>query len=167
MSDKRLVAAAGKLKTVKRQGWVDAGIPGGDVESVADHSFRVAFIVAFIAPAGGHDPLKAVRMALLHDLAESAVGDLTPSSGVTARRKARMEREAFKRLGSGELLALWREFDEGSSPEAKLVRQADILERVIQAGEYDARGAGRDLARFRKGWRANVLPARFRELVRP
>lgn len=178
MSDRELVAAAGKLKRIKRQGWLDAGIPAGEAESVADHSFRVAFIAAFIAPPrsasprpkgsrreGGLDVLKMVRMALLHDLAEHKVGDLTPRSGVSRGRKARMEEETVRQFGNREVLSLWKEFDENISPEARLVHEADVLERVIQAKEYAARRTGKRLDRFWKGWRRQVRSARFRALM--
>jgi len=178
MSDRKLVAAAGKLKRIKRQGWLDAGMPGSEAESVADHSFRVAFIAAFIAPpptlsnrakgagrARELDVLRMVRMALVHDLAEHSVGDLTPRSGVSRRKKARMEEEVVRRFGNGEVLSLWKEFDENISPEARLVHEADVLERVIQAKEYAARRTGKRLDRFWKGWRRQVRSARFRALM--
>jgi putative hydrolase of HD superfamily len=148
MSKKDIITAAGRLKRVKRQGWLDAGIPMRKTESVADHSFRVAVMAAFLAPAGCLDTLKMVRMALIHDMAESAIGDLTPRSGVPKRRKARMEEEAFRRLGSGELLSLWMEYEEGKTPEAGLVR------------EMDAR-----LARFWKGCKKSIRTPELKALT--
>lgn len=165
MSDRKLVDAAGKLKRIKRQGWLDAGIPEGVAESVADHSFRVAFIAAFLAPSDSLDALKMVRMALVHDLAEAEVGDLTPRSGVTQERKSRLEGEAIRRLENERILSLWKEYEEGESPEARLVHEADVLERVLQAKQYAARGTGKRLDRFWKGWRRQVRSARLRALV--
>jgi len=157
--------AAGKLKTIKRQGWLDAGIPRQHVESVADHSFRVACIAAFLAPSGPLDALKMVRMALVHDLAESVTGDLTPRSGVSKKKKALMEEEAVRRLGSEELLSLWKEYDAGQTPESRLVREIDILERVVQSRDYERGHPDRDLADFRKGWKKLIRTPQLRALV--
>ena len=114
------------------------------------------------------DVLKAVRMALIHDLAEAEVGDITPHSGVSRAKKAKLEEAAIRRLGDGRILALWKEYEEGETPEAILVRQADVLERVVQAGEYVAAGTPRRrLAKVRLGWRSRVRNAALRMLARP
>jgi putative hydrolase of HD superfamily len=165
MTKKEVMLAAGKLKTIKRQGWLDAGIPRQHVESVADHSFRVACIAAFLAPSGPLDALKMVRMALVHDMAESVTGDLTPRSGVSKKKKALMEEEAVRRLGSEELLSLWKEYDAGRTPESRLVREIDILERVVQARDYSRKHPGKDLAHFRKGWKRLIRTPQLRELL--
>jgi len=157
MSELDIIRAAGKLKRVKRQGWLDAGVK--DAESVADHCYRTALIVAFCAEGadtgprkgkrGGRlDVLKAVRMALIHDIAEAEVGDLTPRSGVPQAEKARREEEAVRRLGDRRVLELWREFDEGKSPEARVVREADVQERTIQATEYSREFPQLDMSSF-------------------
>ena len=59
-----LLASAGRLKRGKRAGWVQRGVR--EVESVADHSFRVALFALFTARArdDGTDADKCVRMAL-------------------------------------------------------------------------------------------------------
>ncbi len=151
MSGEKLVTAAGKLKRVKRQGWLDAGIPPAEAESVADHSFRTALLVAFVSEPR-IDLLKALKMALVHDIGESEVGDLTPRSKVPRKKKAELEENAVAALENGEVLALWKEFEEGKSPEARAVRDADRYERVIQAMEYVLEGhPERRLRRFWKG----------------
>src|SRR5918912_251677 len=71
-----LAAAAGSLKEVRRQGWVDRGV--ADAESVADHSYRLAVLAWAVARARGLDAGRAVLIALVHDLAEAEIGDETP-----------------------------------------------------------------------------------------
>lgn len=75
----RLVRIAGKLKSLPRTGWVDRGVELTGVESVADHSFRVA-LLAWLAASG--DPTlnrdRVLLLALVHDLAEAIAGDRTP-----------------------------------------------------------------------------------------
>lgn len=71
--------AAGKLKGVPRTGWLDRGIAPLDVESVADHSWRVTLMAWLLsAEAEGIDRNRVVLLALVHDLAESVTGDLPP-----------------------------------------------------------------------------------------
>ena len=151
MSQTKLVNAAGKLKRIKRQGWLDVKIPKAQVESVADHSFRVAILVAFLSDPE-MDMAKALKMALVHDLGEAEVGDLTPRSHVPRKTKAALEEKAVAALDNDEVLALWREFEEGKSREAKAVREADRYEMVIQAMEYVLQGyPEKKLRRFWKG----------------
>ena len=141
-----LLASAGRLKRVKRAGWVQRGVR--EVESVADHSFRVALFALFIARArdDGTDADKCVRMALVHDLAECVVGDITPNDGVSDEEKREREGEAMRALtaacgGVGdEVRALWEEYEAGETKEAKLVKDADKLEMVMQASEYESIG---------------------------
>jgi len=154
------IAEAGRLKRLPRTGWVESGVP--DPESVADHSFRVALIALVLADAKGLDSLKAVRMALLHDLAEAETGDLTPvQKEADPEASKRVEDEAMRRLLDklpeairGAYRDAWREFSEASTEEARLVRDADKLEMVIQASEYQ-KGAmgGEKLMRF---WHAEI-----------
>lgn len=71
------------LKTVQRTGWRDRGVDAPAVESVADHSFAVALLAwaaALERAAEGMaiDPARVLILALLHDLAEAATGDLPP-----------------------------------------------------------------------------------------
>jgi putative hydrolases of HD superfamily len=60
-------------------------------------------------------------MALVHDLAESLVGDITPYNNVTKERKFHMEIESLKQIVSFledreiaiEICDLFEEFEEG------------------------------------------------------
>lgn len=68
-----------RLKQTKRTGWIDRGIPLPEVESVADHTFMTAIIAWFVAsedPALDAD--RVLKLAIIHDLAESIVGDRPP-----------------------------------------------------------------------------------------
>lgn len=167
MSESELVAAAGRLKSVKRRGWLDAGIATDEAESVADHSFRVAFMAAFLSVDGSLDVLKVVKMALLHDLAEHSVGDLTPRSGVSIKLKARMEERVIRGFGNDELTGLWTEYEQGRTPEARAARELDIAERVIQAREYTAVHPGLSLDHFWKGVGRKVRNPLLRALMFP
>ena len=75
----RLFDAIQELKRVKRAGWIDRGVPVGDVESVADHTCLTA-LIAWIASADDPslDSDRVLKLAMIHDLAEAIVGDAPP-----------------------------------------------------------------------------------------
>jgi putative hydrolases of HD superfamily len=139
----RFFHLAGRLKETPRAGWALRGI--ADPESVAEHSHRMALLALVLAPRA-EPPLDAARcvaMALVHDLAEALVGDITPFDSVDADEKRRREEEAMRTLatlaGDGEPLALWREYAAAGTAEARFVKELDRLETVLQASEYGSR----------------------------
>ncbi len=134
MSDlERFLTQVGRLKDLRREGWLRHGLT--DTESVADHSFRTAILALLLGDSLGVDAGRLLKIALLHDLAESdpSVGDLTPFCGVTRDEKQRRERAAMERLcgalPEGEaILSLWLDYDEIRSPEADVAHQLDAFE---------------------------------------
>ena len=76
-----LILKAEKLKGVKRTGWVRKGIP--EAESVADHSFGVAILALLLSLPPEIDRDALIKMALLHDLGESVIGDIVCEDGNT------------------------------------------------------------------------------------
>ncbi|XDV41426.1 hypothetical protein PO909_010303 [Leuciscus waleckii] len=85
-----------------------------------------------------------MKLALVHDLAECIVGDIAPADNVSKTEKHRRENEAMVHitglLDDGlrkEIYNLWEEYEAQSSPEAKLVKEFDQLEMIIQAHEYE------------------------------
>uniref|UniRef100_A0A2P2JKF0 Catalytic n=1 Tax=Rhizophora mucronata TaxID=61149 RepID=A0A2P2JKF0_RHIMU len=120
-----------RLKTTKRAGWVKRDVK--EPESIADHMYRMG-LMALIAPdMPGIDRDKCVKMAIVHDIAEAIVGDITPADGISKAEKSRQEQEALdhmcKLLGAGsqakEIWQIWMEYEENASPEAKLVKDFD------------------------------------------
>jgi putative hydrolase of HD superfamily len=136
----------GQLKRVKRSGWWIAGIK--DPETVAEHSFRTAVIAYLLARLEGVDPEKAVLMALFHDMPEARTND----AHRIVRRYAdwgevdkKAVHEQSKRLPDEmkkQMVTLFEELGKEVSPEAKVVRDADLLECIVQAREYQALGYG-------------------------
>lgn len=152
---------AGRLKQTARAGWKLRGI--AEPESVAEHTFRVALLALVLGRDAALDRERCVAMALVHDLAESIVGDITPYDGVAPEEKRRREREAMSRLtelaGAPEILELWEEYDRSATPEARFVKELDKLETVVQAAEYQAEHAA-DLDEFwEMGERSLASPA--------
>ncbi|XP_022756520.1 HD domain-containing protein 2-like isoform X2 [Durio zibethinus] len=132
-----------RLKTTKREGWVRRDVQ--NPESIADHMYRMGIMALIASDIPGIDRDKCVKMAIVHDIAEAIVGDITPSDGISKAEKSRREREALdhmcKLLGGGsrakEIGELWMEYEENSSSEAKIVKDFDKVEMILQALEYE------------------------------
>ncbi|PKI42371.1 hypothetical protein CRG98_037249 [Punica granatum] len=142
-----------RLKATKRAGWVKREVK--DPESIADHMYRMGIMALIASDMPGIDRDRCVKMAIVHDIAEAIVGDITPTDGVPKLEKSRREREALdhmcKLLGGGprakELESLWMEYEENSTPEAKVVKDFDKVEMILQALEYETE-QGKDLEEF-------------------
>jgi putative hydrolase of HD superfamily len=142
------------LKRMPRTGWATRGVP--HVESVAEHSFGVAFValaLVDILQASDNPDLeldleKVLIMALLHDLAEVRLTDLPSSAArlIPGPVKSQAEASAVTDLlaplpDGGRFRALWQEFEDCTSPEGRLVRDADKLEMMIQCLRYEQAGS--------------------------
>jgi putative hydrolase of HD superfamily len=133
-----------QLKQLYRQGWLQHGVPLQNCESVAEHSFCVTLLALFLMESyfPELDKWKVICMALLHDLGEIYIGDLTPLDNVEKSEKYGLEHESVEKVlsklpGDSTYLALWQEYESGLSPEARFVRQIDCLEMGLQASVYE------------------------------
>ena len=168
----KVLSAAGRLKQIPRTGWVTkAGIE--DAESVADHSFRVGLATMILSDLLNLDTLKAVRIALIHDLAESSIGDLTPEQVNEGLDKSSMEEEVMQRILKDLpeqikplYLEAWREWVDGGSGEARLVREVDAFEMALQAEEYARSGFDQSrLAEFKRSASERIISGVVRGLL--
>jgi putative hydrolase of HD superfamily len=134
----------GTLKHQKRTGWWRMGVR--DPESVAEHSYRTAVIAYVLASLEGINPEKTAAMCLFHDLAETRIGDM---HWVTKRyiRTKEGEQIAFNEQTeqlpqdiAGKVRRLVGEYEERSSRESLLARDADLLECLLQSREYEMQG---------------------------
>lgn len=159
----------GKLKKIKRTGWVLRGVK--EPESIADHTFRMALMAWLFARKKGLNYEKVIKMALIHDLCEAGLGDITPYDKLlpggakdkdrkrilkkwprwSKKEKEELRSEKFEKemnslegvledlpaLLRREIKNLWLEYAHGESPEARFLRQADKVENLIQALEYE------------------------------
>ena len=144
-------------------------------------------IITMVAPrslSAKLDIPHCTKMALVHDMAESLVGDITPVDGVSKEEKERRERETMDYLGisllggydggvQGQgLREVWEEYEKGESNEARFVKDVDKLELLLQMVEYERKGEGKlDLSEFvwvaggikmaeMKAWCAELLAER-------
>jgi putative hydrolase of HD superfamily len=126
------------LKALPRTGWVRRGM--GHPESVAAHSHGVAWLVLALLPEE-LDLRLALSYAVLHDLPECRVGDLTPGDGVSRQEKHQREERAMGELCAplargAELFALWQRYEQQADEESRFVRQLDRLDMALQAVRY-------------------------------
>jgi putative hydrolase of HD superfamily len=148
-----------RLKRLDRTGWTLRGLPNG-TESVAAHSFGVTvaamLLVDAIKARGTEVDLeKVLRMALLHDWAETRVGDMPRTAvsyfGTEARRTA--EIAAFADVvaeagaNSSTYRTLYQEYEQRESLEARIVKAADVVDLLVQALALE-RGGARGLDEF-------------------
>ena len=150
----KFLEITGMLKRTLRAGWVEVGVY--QPESVADHTFRTSILCMLYADMEGLDPLKLLRMALIHDLPEAVIGDLTPSEK-TAETKEKEDASINQILSlvpkrqRETYIAVWNEYREGKTSEAQAVRQLEKIEMALQAKEYKKAGsASKSLERFIK-----------------
>lgn len=114
-------------------------------ESVAEHSWHLA-LVSWILHREFERELghalnleKMFKMCLMHDLVEIDAGDPSAwGSQLNGVDKARIEEDVaqqrFSPLPDGlgaEFLALWHEYEEGTTPEARIVRGVDRLNPAL------------------------------------
>ena len=141
-----------RLKRLDRTGWTLRGLPNG-TESVASHSFGVAVTAMLIADELRREGIdvdteKIIRMALIHDWAETRVGDMPRTAsiyfGTDSRRQA--ELSAFGDMvgslrGADDYRNLYEEYEHRKCLEAKLVKAADVLDLLIQVLALERAGA--------------------------
>ncbi|KAK3007024.1 hypothetical protein RJ639_016922 [Escallonia herrerae] len=146
-----------RLKTTKRAGWVKREVK--DPESIADHMYRMGLmaLISSDLPGVNRDKLGFIlsyrnAYLIMYVLGlicgihfPAIVGDITPDDGIPKLEKSRREKEALdhmcKLLGEGprakEIHELWMEYEENSSMEAKVVKDFDKVEMILQALEYE------------------------------
>jgi putative hydrolase of HD superfamily len=142
--------AALKLKSVKRAGWISKVnvLPG---ESVADHTFATCAVAMVFADVLGLDAERVMRMVILHDLAESIVGDYMPGD-VSALEKMEKEKDAMEKILAslpGDVQSMytqvWDEYLDDKTEIARFVHRIDKLEMAMQASQYAAQGYDQEL----------------------
>lgn len=138
-----------RLKTTKREGWRRFGISHG--ESISDHMYRMS-LITMLAPSSLTPKINlshCMKMALVHDMAESLVGDITPVEGIAKAEKSRREAATMDYLctallgkvdggtaGKG-LRDIWQEYEDGETLEALFVHDVDKMELIMQMVEYE------------------------------
>lgn len=134
------------LDRVPRMGYLLRGVT--DPESITEHSWHVAFLVWTLGQrVPGLDRLRAIEIALIHDLAEVRTGDLPRVANryFAAGAKESAEREVLAELlgpFAGRADELMAEYRAAETPEARLVKACDKLQLMLKVAAYERWGAG-------------------------
>ena len=131
-----------ELKKLPRSGWkIKAGLDNS--ESVAEHSYMMSVMSMVLADMKSLNSEKVIKMSILHDWAESKIGDFMPDE-IGYDKKSELENYAMTEIL--ELLPqkiqsdyqdMWNEFLARNTPEARLVHELDKLEMALQAKIYE------------------------------
>jgi putative hydrolase of HD superfamily len=130
-----------RLKSVKRAGWIlKAGI--SNPESVSDHTYSMCAIGMILSDMLGLDTERVMKMIIIHDLAESIIGDYMPGE-ITRKKKRIDERKAMTSILYQMPVAIrsnykgiWEEYQLNKTQVAKFVHKLDKLEMALQATQY-------------------------------
>lgn len=126
------------LKTIKRQ---NLTLDNRRQENSAEHSWHLAMMAMILSDsAEGHhmDQLKVIKMLLIHDLVEIYAGDAFLYDESARSEASHKEVLALKKLteilpeDQGEAIsAIWREFEEGTSDEARFANALDAFQPLM------------------------------------
>lgn len=157
---RKLIKYTEKLKHLPRTGWLDYGI--NSPETVAAHSWQMAVMAMQLSQTtekGKYDFNKVIKMCLCHDLGESIIGDITPREN-RYNNKEKVEREAVETISQEadipELKALFDEYIQNKTPEAKFAHDLDKLDMYVQAIDYEQKNPHMDLSEFKASAIKNI-----------
>lgn len=122
-----------------------------DFENLAEHHFRVAWIAMLIAKREKIENTdKILKMALMHNLAESRTGDVDYLSRQYVQRSEDLGvSDIFADTSlEEEFIKLWKEYEKRESIEAKIVKDADTLDIDLEINEQTSKGNT-----VAKGWK--------------
>tara|TARA_B100001123_G_C15253311_1_gene1003636 strand:- start:165 stop:689 length:525 start_codon:yes stop_codon:yes gene_type:complete len=130
------------LKKLPRSGWkIKLGLQ--DSESVAEHSYMMSVMSMILSDIKSLDSEKVIKMSILHDWAESKIGDFMPDE-IGNDKKSELENyamiEILKSLPESlqvNYQNIWNEFLQQDTHESKLVHELDKLEMALQAKIYE------------------------------
>lgn len=139
-NDVNLLYELGALRLIPRQ-WQRFHLP--HLQNLTEHHFRVVWLALIIAAheAKGNTE-KIIKMALVHDVAESRTGDVDYLARQYVKRD---ELRAIKDIFNGtileaEFVELWHEYEERETIEAKIVKDADNLDVDLDLREQGSSG---------------------------
>lgn len=158
------------LKNISRQGWINK-LSLKHPESVSDHSYSMAIMGMVISDLENYNSEKILKMILLHDLAESKIGDYTPNQ-ISKENKIKIENKAYDEIINSlpdaiklQYAQIWEEYQKQESPESKIVHQIDKLEMALQAKMYQKEDSSKEaIESFFKSAENEITHPKLKEL---
>lgn len=133
--------AAEALKTVTRSGYTSAG----ERESVAEHTWRLCLMAMLLQPElPDVDLARLLSICIVHDLGEAVGGDIPAPEQARRAAAGQIAKSADERRDlvalveplpaplRAEIIALWDEYENAATPEARLAKALDKLETILQ-----------------------------------
>jgi len=135
------IREAERLKSVLRSAYSSTGRQ----ESTAEHTWRLCLLaMVFESEWKELDALKILKLCVLHDLGEALHGDVpavlqhqTPNKSVQEREDLQTLMRTLPHDLSSAFMALWEEYENATSPEARIVKGLDKLETILQHNQGD------------------------------
>lgn len=136
---------ADKSKQVFRQTYLS---DGSRKENDAEHSWHLALMCVLLGEYAGEpvDKLRTITMVLIHDIIEIDAGDTYAYDEAGNATKRERELRAAERIFSllpedqaAYVRALWEEFEEGETPEAKFAVALDKFQPLLLNDATDGR----------------------------
>jgi putative hydrolase of HD superfamily len=130
------------LKKLPRSGWkIKLGLENS--ESVAEHSYMMSVMSMVLSDLKSLNSEKVIKMSILHDWAESKIGDFMPDE-IGYDKKSELENYAMAEILESlpekiqfNYQEIWNEFLSRDTPESRLVHELDKLEMALQAKIYE------------------------------
>ena len=130
------------LKKLPRSGWkIKVGL--NNSESVAEHSYMMSVMAMVLSDLKSLNSEKVIKMSILHDWAESKIGDFMPDE-IGYDKKSELENyamaeilESLPQTIQSDYQNIWDEFLVRNTPESRLVHELDKLEMALQAKIYE------------------------------
>ena len=131
-----------ELKKLPRSGWkIKVGL--NNSESVAEHSYMMSVMAMVLSDLKSLNSEKVIKMSILHDWAESKIGDFMPDE-IGHEKKSELENyamaeilESLPQTIQSDYQNIWDEFLVRDTPESRLVHELDKLEMALQAKIYE------------------------------
>jgi putative hydrolases of HD superfamily len=133
-----------KLKQVVRRSYICGGERR---ENTAEHSWHEALVVLLLAEYSNQtiDPVRAMKMMLVHDVVEIDAGDSFIYDTVALASQEAREKAAADRIfailpedQASEIRGLWEEFEAQQTPESRFAKAADRLMPMLH--NYHSQG---------------------------
>lgn len=141
----QFIIEADKLKSIIRQNYL---VNGHRKEDDADHSWHLALMCAILAEYSNEkiDVLTTMKMVLIHDMVEIDAGDTYAYDEEGNVSKRERELAAADRIfqllpidQADEMRALWDEFEEGKTAEARFAGTLDKIHPFLLNAESDGK----------------------------
>lgn len=121
----RFLSEIGKLKRMRRRGWVLRGVK--NPETIGAHTFRMAIMAWILGKGEKLDIEKILKMALIHDLCEVYAGDATPYDHLLPElKKTKDKRKILQKWPGGD------QEEKAKRKDKKYRREKKALKKIIE-----------------------------------